>query len=251
MFCTHCGNEAGEGQLFCQQCGSSLAAEAQAAAATGRKKTPWEDRERTGFFRGLLQTVSDVLFRPTAFYRAMEVRGGYTGPLLFAMIVGMIGLASSYVWQIMLKSTVQTMFPGMHASSAYATLQTGDMICLAFVSPFLLIAGFFISSGFLHVFLLMVRGARAGYEATFRVVAYAGSANVLLLIPFCGNIISGIWIIVLLITGFKEAHGISGGKATAAVLLPAIACCVFFILMLALFLGAVAASFGSALPWTR
>lgn len=250
MFCPHCGNETGEGQLFCQHCGASLAMETKAESASNRGKSPWEDRERNGFFRGIGQTVSSVLFRPSAFYRRMEVRGGYTDPLLFSMIVGMIGLAASYVWQIMLKSTLQSMIPGMPASS-HAAMQAGDMVVLAFFSPLFLIAGLFISSGFLHLFLLLVRGARAGYEATFRVVAYASSANVLLLIPFCGNIVSGIWIIVLLIIGFREAHEISGGKAAAAVLLPLIACCAFFALMFAMFMGAIAASFGSAVPWTR
>jgi hypothetical protein len=251
MFCPHCGNEVGEGQLFCQHCGASLVAESPAATTTNREKNPWEERERTGFFSGLFQTVTEVLFRPSAFFHKMEVRGGYTDPILFAMIVGMIGLTASYVWQIMLKSTLQTMLPGMQASSAYPALQASDTIVLAFFIPFFLIAGLFISAGFLHLFLLMVKGAKAGFEATFRVVAYAGSANVLLLIPFCGNIVSGIWIIVLLIVGFKEAHEISGGKATAAVLFPLITCCVFFVLMLALFMGAIAASFGTVMPWTR
>jgi hypothetical protein len=246
MFCPQCGNETGENQAFCSQCGARLhEAPVAATPESTREKTPWEDRETNGFFGGLFKTAGNALFHPSEFFRRMPVRGGYGDPLLFALIAGMIGMIASYLWQLALKSTVQSVLPAVHA------WPTGGVTTAfaAFVAPFLLIAGFFISAGLLHVFLLLVQGARAGYEATFRVVAYAASANLLLLAPFCGGIVSGIWSVVLLLVGLREAHEISGGKAAFAVFMPLVICCGVFALFAVLFMGAMAASFGSMMHW--
>ncbi len=95
------------------------------------------------------------------------------------------------------------------------------------------------------MFLMMVKGDRNGFEATFRVVAYGYSANVFLVLPFCGGLLYGVWTIVLYIIGLKEAHETTGGKAAFAVFLPVIVCCGLMAIAMALFMGAVAASFGA------
>jgi hypothetical protein len=46
------------------------------------------------------------------------------------------------------------------------------------------------------------------------------------------------------IIGLREAHGTTSGKAAVAVLFPLIFCCGLIILAVALFMSAVAASFG-------
>ena len=140
---------------------------------------------------------------------------------------------------------MQDMLPGMQASAGHEVFRGIGMAILAFLFPFLIIIGLFTASGILHVFLLMVNGAKKGYEATFRVVAYSYSAYIFLVLPFCGQLISAVWIVVLYIIGLREAHEISGGKAAFAVFLPAIICCGLIMIAAALFMGAVAASFGT------
>ena len=68
---------------------------------------------------------------------------------------------------------------------------------------------------------MMVKGAKPGFEATFRVVAYGYSANIFMVIPFCGGILPLVWAVVLSIIGLREAHETTGGKAAFAVFLPA------------------------------
>jgi hypothetical protein len=252
MFCPHCGKEVTEGQIFCQHCGARLAGEAAAAPVTGvREKTPWEDREVRGFFGGLFKTLNETLFRPSEFFKKMSVTGGLTDPLLYALIIGMVGLMFSYLWQISLKSAMQDMMPGMQAAAGQYMFQGVGMAILAFFSPFLIILGLFVSSGILHVFLMMVKGARAGFEATFRVVAYGYSANIFLIIPFCGGLLAVVWAVVLYIIGLKEAHEITGGKAAFAVFLPIIVCCGLITIAIALFMGAAAASLGTFMQMQR
>jgi hypothetical protein len=244
MFCSHCGKAIAEGQTFCLNCGARLA---EPAPPTGeRGKTPWEDREARGFFSGLFTTVRDTLFRPSEFFRKMPVTGGLTDPLLYALIVGMIGLMFSYFWQVLLQGAIQdAVLPGMKTVAGQHLLRGIGMAALAFFSPFLIILWLFVWSGFLHLFLMMVKGARSGFEATFRVAAYGASTNLFLIIPFCGSIFAGIWAIVITIIGLREAHETTGGKAAFAVFFPLVVCCGLILAAIALFVGFAAVSFGT------
>jgi hypothetical protein len=249
MFCPHCGKEVAESQAFCQHCGSSLAESvpALAPAAGGRTKTPWEDRENTGFFWGLFLTLKNCLFNPSESFRRMPVAGGLTDPLLYALIVGMIGTMFLYLWQILLKGAVQSYLPpSMTTASGPQVFQGIGTAFLAVLAPFLIIIGLFITSGLLHLFLLLIKGARAGFEATFRVVSYSYSANIFFIAPICGSFIACIWALVITIIGLREMHEISGGKAAFAVFFPVFLCCgIIIIAASTVFMGAIAASFGS------
>ena len=139
---------------------------------------------------------------------------------------------------------MQNMMPGLHAGSGQSLLQGAGIALLAFLSPFLIIAGLFLSAGILHLCLMLVRGTKYGFEATFRTVAYGYSANALMVIPFCGGFLAALWAIILYIIGLREAHETTGGKAAVAVFLPAIACCGLIVFVLALFFGAAAGSLG-------
>lgn len=252
MFCSQCGREASEGQVFCQACGARIVVETDARTATsmaGRSRTAWEDRERTGFFGGMLTTLKETLFTPTEFFRKMNVTGGIADPLLYAMIVGVVGIMVSYVWQVLF----QDAFLGYLPSDVKGTVGIGSLgnIGLAFVAiivPFVVIISLFLWSGVLHLLLLIVRGANNGFEATFRAVAYSSSTFIFLTIPFCGWPLYWVWRMVIAIIGLKEAHGTSGGKASFAVLFPLLLCCAVGFLIALLVFGTVAASLGTMKP---
>jgi hypothetical protein len=265
MFCPECGSEVKDDHKFCHHCGAPLpeeqavpgggtGEEAIAVAAPvsgGREKTPWEDRETRGFFGGLFRTLADALFHPSEFFRKMPVTGGLTDPLLYALIVGMIGLLFSYLWQIVTHGTMQGMIPGVYGSSGHSLAQGAGLALLAFFSPFLIIIGLFVSAAVLHVCLMMVKGARAGFEATFRVASYGYSAYIFMVIPFCGGLLGAVWAIVLSIIGLREAHETTGGKAAFAVFLPVIACCGLVLFVATLIMGAAALSFGTLMQMQK
>ncbi len=99
-------------------------------------------------------------------------------------------------------------------------------IFLLILAPVFIVIGIFINAGIVHLCLMLVGGAKQSFETTFRVVCFAaGSVGPLLVVPFCGGLIAGVWRIVLECIGLARAHEIDTGKAVMAVLLPLIVCC--------------------------
>jgi len=247
VFCQHCGNEIVEGQAFCQHCGTRLDAEPLGVTPldAGRSKTPWEDRAANGFFNSLFKTVNEVLFNPSAFFKKMPVIGGLTDPLLFAMIIGTVGLLFLSIWHLLLHDPMQSfMTPEMSEAGRGISSNVGSPLGTAMI-PFLLIIWLFIVSGMLHLFVMIVGGAKAGFEATFRVVSYSVSPFLFMIVPYCGVLITPLWALSLLMIGIRDAHETTGGKATAAVLFPFLFCCGMMVLAAVLFMGAIASSFGA------
>jgi hypothetical protein len=198
-----------------------------------------------GFFNGLFKTVNQVLFSPSAFFKKMPVTGGLTDPLLYAMIVGTVGLLFLTVWRIVLHDPMQSFVtPEMSAAGRGLSSNVASPLGTALM-PFLLIIWLFIVSGMLHLFVMIVGGAKAGFEATFRVVSYSVSPYLLMVIPYCGVLITPLWALSLFMIGIRDAHETTGGKATAAVLFPFVLCCGMMVLAAFLFMGAIASSFGA------
>ncbi len=246
MFCFHCGKEIADSQEFCQYCGARVEVSTPGPGAGAREKTPWEDRAAQGSFKGLYKTVKGALVSPAEFFKKMAVTGGLMDPILYALIVGMVGVIFSYLWQILFQGAIQNYLPvEIKKMPGYNIFPTLGLAVLAVLMPFMIILGLFIWSGILHVFLMMVKGTKAGFEATFRVVSYSYGTNVLNIIPFCGGIIAWVWSIVLAIIGLKEAHETSGGKAAFAVLFPFLLCCGLAVAVGLLMMGVIAASIGA------
>ena len=247
MFCPHCGNGITEGQIFCQQCGFRLVAEGGTGSPDGvRGKTPWEDRAANGYFSGLFRTAKYVLLNPSDFFKKMAVTGGLTDPLLFAMIIGMLGLMFLSIWDLVLHDSMQRIMTPEMRNAAGRSMSNGIASPFGMVMmPFLLIIWLFIVSGMLHLFLMMVRGAKAGFEATFRVTSYSVSPFLFMAIPYCGMLITMLWMLTLIVIGLRDAHETTGGKATVAVFFPFLFCCGAMLLAAVLFMGAIASSFGA------
>jgi endogenous inhibitor of DNA gyrase (YacG/DUF329 family) len=252
MYCPHCGKEVGDHQPFCQFCGTRINSIDPSGGIPGRERTSWEDRQQQGLLKGLLRTLRTSLFNPSQFFRSMNVSGGLTEPMLYALIVGMAGIMVFYFWQILLQGLLPVSLTSEMSGPVGLNLFSGvGMAVVAFVMPFIIILHTFLWAGLLHVVLMMVQGAKNGFEATFRTVAYSYGSNVFLMIPFCGGLIAGVWNIIIVIIGLKESHGTSGGKAAFAVLFPVIFCCAAVLFFVLAVLGIVAASFGtfSHQPW--
>ena len=73
--------------------------------------------------------------------------------------------------------------------------------------------------------LLLIGGARHGFEATFRVVGYLQATTILKLIPIVGGLIGVVYGLILTVIGIAAAHRIPEGKAALAVFLEIVLVC--------------------------
>jgi hypothetical protein len=170
---------------------------------------PWEERESYGTLSAFFQTATKCLLTPTVFFSRLPLNAGFFNPLLFAVFSVVISTAVGYVLSQLL--TGYGGFVGLIFS-----------LIFAFIAALLIIpVALFIWSGILHLCLLLVGGARNGFEATFRVVSYSSVTGVFNAIPVVGIVLS-LWGTVLTVIGLRETHKTSTGKAVAAVAIPVI-----------------------------
>ncbi len=211
--------------------------------------TPWEQRDRLGFGAALLDTTKQVLTSPTRFFQAMRPEGGIGQPLLYAVIVGYVGLLANAIYEAVLRGVLGTSFGFLPRGSEWERLMTSmswgaTLVGQALFGPIAVVVGVFVFAGIVHVMLLLVSGARRGFEATFRVSAYSEAAMLLGLIPICGGFFSAVLYVILAIIGLGEAHGIGKGKAALAVLLPLILVCCCCGAAIMLLIGGLAGALG-------
>ncbi len=207
-----------------------------------RSGLPWDQRQSKGLFSAFIETLQLVLSKPTVAFTVMKREGGLGEPLIYALIGGSFGMVFYWIYNLVFQSFA--LFQPRHNPLAGVFAGIGSIFLLILVPVFVVI-GVFIISAILHLCLMLVGGAKQSFETTFRVICFTGgSINPLLVIPFCGGLVVGIWKIVLYCIGLARAHETDTGRAVLAVLLPLIVCCGGIALLAMMFgmLGAWGAS---------
>jgi len=194
-------------------------------------QTPWERRSQIGIVNALIETTKQVLLQPVVFFRSMPVTGGLGDPLLYAVIIGYAGLLVSTIYNLVFRGVLTSSlsrFGGNSEMEQLASLMQGGtgVVVNLILGPVFIVVFLFVSAGIFHLVLLALGGAARGFEGTFRVAGYSQAASIFNIIPVCGGLVGLVYVIVLLVIGLSEAHGISRGKAAAGVLIPfVILCC--------------------------
>lgn len=209
------------------------------AAVGPRSGLPWDNRQSRGFIPAFFDTMIMVLTKPGEAFTAMRREGGFGEPLIYAVTGGSVGFLVYMLYSFFLSSLGGL---GRRENPFAHMIGTGiGLILLIIFLPVLIAVGAFIGAAIFHICLMIVGGAKQTFETTFRVVCFSGgSANPLLIIPFCGGFVAAIWKIVLYCIGFARAHETDTGRAVIAVLLPLIVCCGGGLLLAMLF-GALGA----------
>lgn len=217
------------------------------AYATATPGLPW-DRARTG--SALIETAKGLITAPARAYAEMREKGDYVSPILFALILGTLGVIVGQIWQLLFgASMLQLLPPDMQGpfAESMAPNVVGVVISIA-LAPLVIPIVLFILSGIFHLFLTLVGGTKdstAGFEGTVRAVAYASVSNLAQVIPIAGGVIGGFWAIVLYIIGLAQVHHTTTGKAALAVLLPILFCCVCVAVVFATMGAAIWAAIGA------
>ncbi len=196
---------------------------ADAPLAVAHTGLPWDRRQELGFFSAFFETVKLVLLNPTAAFTNMKPEGGLTEPLIYAVFGGSIGFIVSLLFTLLMSSF--GMMSDRNALAGLMGLGIGTIFIIIFMPVFVAL-GLFIGAAIVHLCLMLVGGAKRSFETTFRVICFAmGSTYLLMVVPFCGGAISGLWLLVVECIGLARAHDTTTGRAVLAVLLPVIVCC--------------------------
>jgi hypothetical protein len=191
--------------------------------------------------------LKGVLLEPGRTFREASQQAGIGWALLYWFLFATVGTLFGIFWSIvtnaMWLATLTDIADRLPPEAdrfleAFGGPAAGAGIFYVFALPVYLILGLislFLVAGIIHLFLLLVGGANRGFEATFRVVAYAGGSTALFnIFPLCGGLVGLVWGIVVQILGLKELHETSGGKAALAVFGPLLLCCACCILVVVL-----------------
>src|SRR4030095_6802267 len=160
------------------------------ATIASRSGLPWDDRQQRGILRAFFDNLVMVLTKPAEAFTATKREGGFGEPLIYAIIGGSVGGVIYFLYNFLLGSA--HMF-GSHENPMMQMMGGGIRpLFIIILVPFFIAIETFISSAIFHLCLMIVGGAKQPFETTFRVVCFAGgSANPLLIIPFCGGLIGG------------------------------------------------------------
>jgi len=253
--CQRCGqiSETASGIKFCPYCGAPFEEAEEMTQImpspesnnTGQSQSPpqeqppiyyvpWEDKKNLGFLGPLFETFKESCFNPSQFFEKLPVKGGIGNPLLYALIMGFIGM----IFQVTYSQMFSQMFdftkwlPPMSRSFDYdfvelnRRIQSYSNVFSLFIFPFAATAGFFIWSGIVHLLLTMFGWKKHDYESSFRIVTYSEGPAFFRIIPFVGDIVAPVWQLVLTVIGISKVHKVSIGKAILVVILPAVLLCV-------------------------
>jgi len=210
----------------------------QPPSLAGPQGNPWERRAKLGLSEGFIQTLKLFVMAPTEAFAQTLKRGDFGSPLLFAIIVGWIGIAIGQIWETLMGASILSMMPAEVRNYVPFVPGTaaGFLISVIF-APVYIIIGLFVWSAILHLCLVIVGGlgkSVAGFEGTFRVVSYSTVAQLANLIPVAGGVISLVWSLVLAIVGLQQVHDTSTGKSVAAALIPVVLCCACIAMLIAI-----------------
>jgi hypothetical protein len=179
--------------------------------------------------QSFIGTVQRVVLQPVDFYRGILRQGDFINPLIFAIIC----------------YEVFTILSGILAFAGIGQAQQGfgGFIASLILAPIFAAIGLFIGAGILHLLVMLIVGSgNSGYEATFRVGAYAAVTSLVSWIPFIGWIAS-LYGVYLAIVGIREVHATTTGKAALVVLIPA----AVVILLAIIFIAVIGAFIVSAM----
>lgn len=217
---------------------------------TGPQGNPWERRDTLGFGSAFIEAIKLFVTSPAEAFAQTKRSGDYASPLIFAVMVGWIGIAISQIWGMLFNASMFSMFPGEMGEQmgAMAATSIGAFIGTVILAPVFVAIGLFIWAGLLHLCMMLVGGlsqSTSGFEGTFRVVSYVTVAQFANIIPIAGGLIALVWSIILGVIGLTDLHRTTQGKATAAILIPIALCCVCAMILGATMAASMMALLGS------
>ncbi|MGC8917621.1 MAG: YIP1 family protein, partial [Thermoanaerobaculum sp.] len=204
---------------------------------------PWEDPAYPRL-EALYETAKLVLLYPRQAFSRMSTTVSLVKPILFAVIMGWVGILVGQIYQWAFRSTLASLMPWMFQRQDFI-FSTITSVIVVITAPVWVLLGLGLATLVLHLFLLLYGGARGGLEVSLRTLAYTSATHLFHIIPVLGGLVGWLWWVVVASLGLAEAHQTSAGKAFAAVLTPLVLCCVCMLVVVFLAGAAIFGAFQS------
>lgn len=201
----------------------------EAGTEEARIGPPWEERDGVGMLVAFARTVEQSAMGPLGFFRSLRLRGNVLDAALYGIGIVAITALVQLLWSTMVVPLPFYLFGKVGGISLpeVATLAAVSWLNLIF-APLVWAATFLILAGLIHFGLALLGAAKHPFETTFRIMCYAATPLLLMLVPFCGEPIGKVWMVALLVIGIRECHETTTGYALVAVLAPMVllfGCC--------------------------
>lgn len=207
----------------------------------GRGPTPWERRGEIGFFAGLFGTLKDAMLSPTEFFGRAKTSEPVWDAIAFSWLITVLyalmalplnlaGAGKQYLkWYQQLLEQMPNLPPAYReairrAQEEAAHQGVGKALLNTVLAIIVTAAVILLWAVITHLFAMMFGAAKNGIGATIRATTYAWAPMILGAIP-CINVLAMIYTVVLTIIGLSKLQETDGGRATAAVLVPALVFC--------------------------
>lgn len=158
--------------------------------------------EKEGFdLKEIVETAIKVLTSPQTFFREMEKRGGYVKPLIFMVVMGVVGGLIQSIFNII----------GLRVATGLA-MGVASIILV----PIVIAIFGFVGAAILYL-IWKLMGSQEEYETAYRCAAYISALTpitcVLGIVPYIGGAVGVALAMYLTIIASIEVHRIPSQKA--------------------------------------
>lgn len=184
--------------------------------STGSRPPPWEDPS-VPLPRAFLDTWFESMTRPADLFARVPWERAAARPILYFLIVAIFAAFFTMWWEAVLSRS--ELWPLLGELGIAPETGSAAAVLRFFLAPFAAMVWLVLSSLLFHLFVMLLARDRRRLGATLRVVCYASGPALLGIVPFVGAMVGGLWSLVLIALGLREAHRMTGGSAAVAVIL--------------------------------
>jgi hypothetical protein len=208
---------------------------------------PWE--APNAGLGSIVPTAVRFISSPIEAFTKMSLTVDLVRPIAYFVTLALVSACISQLWGYILFDT----FVGILKSMAGAQFEKFapmlhkpgvlQLVLGLVITPLVALIVLFIWTALVHLVLTLLGGANRGFATTLRVMCYAQTTQLAVVLPGVGGLVAFVWRLILEVVGLSQAHKTDGWKAALAVVLPLLLCCV----CLAAGIAAFGAAVGQAL----
>ena len=201
--------------MRCPQCATPRHLEHGAANAT----IPYNPKENLEpkTLRQLPGTLAHLALRPSRFFLHLDPQRYAHFALLFGFICAFTGALLAL---LLLPTAPEAQASLLELQRQYSIPPQALTLLIILALPFTTAAEILFYGLLLHLSIRILHPQHRGLLLSFKIVAYAMAARLLLLIPVAGTFVAMVAFVVLLSIGVRLAQGLSVMRAVIAISIP-------------------------------